>query len=673
MGSGIYSIGVSALQNAQLGLATTSHNISNAGTDGYSRQRTVQASNIPVLTGAGYVGQGAHVSTIERVYSSFISKQINSAQAKVSSLEAYSTELTYLNSVLSDTDSGLSTALESFFTAVQQVSSDPSSLTTRQTLVSSASALTSRFQGLSTLINDQYESVNTQIQGIVTSINSYSQQIATLNEQIIDAESATGQPPNDLYDQRDQLVLELNKLIGATASTNTDGSYNVYFGNGQPLVVGTTVTTLSTLTSASDPRNVSVAIDNSSGTIELPESVITGGSLSGLIEYRANVLGEAANRLGQVAVSLAYTFNAQHALGQDLLGNTGGDVAAFFTIEEPTVVANSSTAPDVSATIDVQTDSDGVFYTDLTASDYQLSYDGANLTLTRLSDNVQWTVASGSLDDLNTEIANSAQGAQGFTLSGSFVAADAGASYRIQPTRYAAASIAVNATVLADVRLLAAAAPVRVSVSSGNTGSATITAGAVSTGYSAPVEGSPVTLAYSGGALTGFSEFPVTVTVDGVSNDYGADPVPYTSGATYTTGGVSFSVTGAPADGDEFVIESNTNGVSDNRNMLLLGALQTAKTMAGKTTSVSSGGTASFATVYSQLVSYAGNKGAEAETKLAAQTTLLTEAEERREELSGVNLDEEAVNLIKYQQEYQAAAKMLQIASEIFDAVLNIR
>jgi len=555
MGSGIYSIGVSALQNAQLGLATTSHNIANASTEGYNRQRIIQATNVPVLTGAGYVGQGAHVSTIERVYSSFISKQINSAQAEVSSLEAYSTELTYLNNVLSDTDSGLSTALESFFTAVQQVSSDPSSLTTRQTLVSSASALTSRFQGLSTLIEDQYESVNNQIQGVVASINSYSQQIATLNEKIINAESATGQPPNDLYDQRDQLLLELNKLIGATASTNTDGSYNVYFGNGQPLVVGTTVTTLTTKPSAANPQKLGVAVENSSGTIELPESVITGGSLSGLMEYRSSVLDEVATRLDEIADALATTFNAQHALGQDLEGNVGGN---FFT----------STLP-----------------------------------------------------------------------SGSFTAA----------------SITVNPDVLADVRLVAAAAPIRTESDSLNTGGATISAGSVSTGYTLP--GGVYEISYDS-SNPGFLSI-----LDTASGSTYTEP--FTSGEEITFLGISFTISGMPDDGDKFLIERNDGGVSDNRNMLLLGSLQTAKTM--------SGGTATYATVYSQLVSYAGAKGAETETKLAAQTSLLTETEGRREELSGVNLDEEAVNLLKYQQEYQAAAKMLQIASELFDAVLNIR
>lgn len=658
MGTGIYSIGVSALQNAQIGIATTSHNISNADTAGYSRQRAVQATNVGVLTGAGYIGQGAHVSTIERVYSSFISTQINSAQAKVSSLEAYSTELTYLNNVLSSADAGLASALQSFFTGVQQVNEDPSSLTTRQTFVSAATALTSRFQSLSTLIDDQYDSLNSQIQGTVTSINSYSEQIASLNKQIIVAESATGQPPNDLYDQRDQLLAELNKLIGANAVTNTDGSYNVYFGNGQSLVTGTEVSTLTTVTSSIDPRRVTVAVQSGGTDIELPESVITGGSLNGLLQYRSGVLDDVANRLGQVAVSLAYTFNAQHALGQDLLGNIGGDVAAFFTIGEPTIFS-SEAAPPIDVAINVEQEGSGPFFTNLDASDYRLTYDGSDFTLTRLSDNTKWTEST--LGDLNDAIGESV----GFSISGTFAAADAGASYLIQPTRNAAASIAVNATVVADVRQLAVAAPVRVSASTDNTGNATVSAGSVSTGYTAPAAGSPVTLTYAAGDLTGFSEFPVTVTVNGVATDYGSDPVPYTSGATYTSGGVSFSFSGTPADDDTFVIERNTNGVSDNRNMLLLGALQTSKTMAG--------GTASYATVYSQLVSYAGNKGGEAQTVLAAQTTLLTEAQERREELSGVNLDEEAVNLLQYQQAYQAAAKMLTIASEMFDAVLNIR
>lgn len=666
MGSGIYSIGVSAMQVSQLGLATTSHNIANANTDGYSRQRILQASNVGVATGAGYVGQGAHVTTIERLYSSLITTQVNSAQSKVSSLESYSTELTSLNNLLSDSDSGLASALKSFFTGVQQVSSDPSSLTTRQTLVSSAQAMTSRFQSLSTLVDDQYKAINTQIQGYVSSVNSYSQQIASLNKEIVVAESANSQPPNDLYDQRDQLVADLNELIGASTTTNTDGSFNVFFGNGQPLVTGTQVTKLVAMTSSSDPTRVTVGVETSGDPMELPESVITGGSLSGVMEYRSEVLDDTAKRLGQIAVSLAYTFNAQHALGQDLQGNIGDDVASFFTISEPTVISNNTTAPTISVDIAVEASSDGTFYTSLTASDYKLAYDGTNLTLTRLSDNKKVGEAA-TLADLNDQI----KASEGFILNGSdvFDSADTGASYLIKPTSNAASSIAVNATIAADVRQIAAAAPIRTAATSSNSGNATISAGSVSTGYSAPAANSQFVFTYSDsnpGALSVavVVKDPVTGTVTSSTPGSPAS-VSFTSGQSITYDGISFTVSGTPADNDSFVVQPNTNGVSDNRNMLLLGKLQTGKTMAGNT--------ASYSTVYAQLVSDAGNKGAEAQTILAAQTTLLSEAQDSRDSLSGVNLDEEAANLLKYQQAYQAAAKMLQIASEMFDAVLNIR
>lgn len=670
MGSGIYSIGVSALQNSQLGLATTSHNIANANTDGYNRQRIIQTSNIATLTGAGYVGQGAHVSTIERIYSSYLAKQVYTAQTSVSELEGYSSSISELNNLLSDADAGLATALEGFFKGVNQVSSDPSSLTTRQSMVSAAETLVARFQSLDAQIDAQYQGVNSQVQGYVTSINSYSQQIATLNKQIIIAESASGQPPNDLYDQRDQLVAELNKLVGVSTTTNSNGSMNVFFGNGQQLVVGTTASSLAVVASSEDPTRLTVGIVNAAGTQELPESVIGGGALAGVLQYRSETLDEVANELGRIAASVALTFNAQHALGQDLLGNIEGDanfVADFFDLGSPSVIANTNN-PTGSATVsasfsDPSYSDDGTFYTNLTTSDYRLDYDGTNLTLTRLSDNVSWSAAS--VATLNTAIAASTEGPQGFTLaaSGTFAA---GSSYLIQPTRNAAQSIEVNDTIAADVRQIAVAAPIRTSAGTANTGTATISAGSVATGYTAPAAGSPVTLTYSSatGGLTGFSSYPVTVTVDGVDTTYASGTVPYTNGATLSFSGISFTISGTPQNGDTFVIAKNTNGVSDNRNALLLAQMQTGKTMAGNT--------ASFATIYAQMVGSAGNKGSEVKTVLAAQTTLLTEAEDARDSVSGVNLDEEAVKLIEYQQSYQAAAKMLQIASELFDSILAI-
>lgn len=670
MGTGIFSIGVSSLQNAQLGLATASHNIANANTEGYNRQRIIQASNIAMPTGAGYVGQGAHVSTIERVYSSYLAKQVYSAQTSVSELEAYSASISELNSLLADEDAGLESALEGFFEGVNQVSSNPSSLTTRQSMTSAAETLVSRFQSLQAQIDAQYENVNSQLQGYVGSINSYAQQIATLNKQIIAAEAANNQPPNDLYDQRDQLLAEVNKLIGVQTTTNSNGSLNVFFGNGQQLVVGTTATSLTVVASSEDPSRLIVGIENTAGTQELPESVLSGGALAGVLQYRSETLDGVANELGRVAASVALVFNAQHALGQDLTGNIAGDanfVADFFELGAPGVVANTNNpagAPTVSASYSApSSSSDGMFYTNLTTSDYRLDYTGTTLTLTRLSDNVSWSGAS--IAALNTAIAASTEGPQGFTLSasGAFVS---GSTYLIQPTRNAAQDIEVNDTIAADVRQIAAAAPIRISAGTANTGTATVSAGSVATGYTAPASGSPVTLTYSSatGGFTGFSSYPVTVTANGVTTSYASGTVPYTNGATISSGGISFTITGTPQNGDTFVIAKNTNGVSDNRNALLLAQLQTGKTMAGNT--------ASFSTIYAQMVSSAGNQGAEAETVLAAQTTLLTEAEDARDSVSGVNLDEEAVKLIEFQQSYQAAAKMLQIASELFDSILAI-
>ena len=673
MGSGINSIGISALQNAQLGLATTSHNIANASTEGYNRQRIIQVSNIATLTGAGYIGQGAHVSTIERIYSSYLSKQVSSAQTSVSELESYAASITELNTLLSDKNAGLASALDSFFKGINEVSSDPASLTTRQSMVSASEILVSRFQSMDAQLDAQYENINSQMQGYVTSINSYAKQIATLNKQIIVAESATNQPPNDLYDQRDQLLAEVNKLVGVQTTTNSNGSLNVYFGNGQQLVVGTTATSLSTVPSSEDPSRLTVGIVNAAGTQELPESLISGGALAGVLQYRSETLDEVANELGRIAVSVALTFNAQHALGQDLLGSIDGDanfVAEFFTLGIIGAIPDAGNQGDgeieASYVTDLPANADGTFYTNLQASDYRLSYDGANYTLTRLSDNASpplWTNAS--LSVLSGAVAAS----EGFSISLTAGGLMSGDTYLIQPTRNAAQGIEVNNAIAADVRLIAAAAPVRTSAGASNTGSATISAGSVVAGYSAPA--SDVTVTYdsaSGGGLafSGFASYPQTVTVNGSPKTLASatDTVAYSSGDVISFGGISFTINGTPQDNDTFVVGKNTNGVSDNRNALLLAKLQTGKTMAGNT--------ASFSTSYAQMVSNAGNKGGEVKAFLAAQTALLSEAKDARDSVSGVNLDEEAANLLQYQQAYQAAAKMLQISSELFDSILAI-
>ena len=670
--SSIFGIGVGALQNAQFGLMTTGHNISNVNTDGYNSQRVIMASNIAVLTGSGYVGQGAHVATIERMYSNFLGAQVNQAQTTASSLEAYSAQLAQINNMLADPNSGLSPALSDFFKGVQQVAADPSSLAARQSMLSAAQAMVARYQGIEDRLSELYSGVNGQIQGYVGSINSYAEQIAHLNEQIINAQAATSQPPNDLYDQRDQLVADLNKLIGVNTTMNTDGSYNVYIGNGQQLVTRTQVSQLVAVASSSDPSRLTVGLRNATGSQEMPESLLSGGSISGLLAFRSQFLDRAANEMGRVAASMALTFNAQHALGQDLNGNIAGDptfAGNFFTISGPKVLANAlnpASAANVTASFISPPPNNGNFYTDLTNSDYQLAYDGTNYTLTRLSDQVSWSAAS--VGALNAAVNASSEGSQGFTVAVSGTPA-AGSSYLIQPTRELARNIAINPVIAADLRQIAAAAPIRAEAGTANTGNAIISSGAVSTGYAAPAAGSPISLSYSGGNLTGFPSGPVSVTSNGTTTNYTYPvpdaAIPYTNGATITFSGISVQISGTPKNGDTFSIARNSNGVSDNRNALLLGKLQTQNTMAG--------GKATYQGSYSQLVSDAGNKGREVQVTLDAQKALLKQAQTANDSLSGVNLDEEAANLLRYQQAYQAAAKMIDIGSKLLDTILAIR
>lgn len=665
MGSGLIGTGITGIQVAQLGLMTTEHNITNANTAGYNRQRIVQSSNIALATGAGYVGQGAHVSTIERLYDRFLSGQVNTTQTSSSELDTYYTQIEQIDNMLADTDAGVSPALQAFFSGVQDVASNPSQLPARQSMISSAQALVARYQGVSDRITEMYDGVNSQIASTVSTINSYSQQIAKLNEAIIVARSSNSQPPNDLLDQRDQLVLEMNKLVRVTTTTNSDGAFNVFIGTGQQLVVGTQVATMTALPSAADPSRLVVGLTTFGGNQELPESLITGGSLGGLLSFRSESLDRVSNDLGRNAVSLALTFNAQNSLGQDLLGNISGDtnfVAKFFNEPSPKVVANtlnSATSPTVSITYSAPT-FNGNYYTNLTGSDYRLDYDGTTLTLTRLSDSTQWTGAT--VAALNTALTTSTAGPQGFTIDpATFVASAAGASYLIQPTRNAAGSISVNAAVAADPRLIAAAAPIRTQATTTNTGGASITAGSVAASYTSPAAATPVTLTYAAPvapATTGTLSWPAAGTIP-------AGSVSYTSGATITIAGISFSISGTPAVGDTFTIAKNTSGVSDGRNALLLAKLQTQNTMSGQTATLQS--------AYAQLVSDVGNKTREVEVKSTAQSALLKQSQDARDALSGVNLDEEAANLMRFQQAYQASAKMLDIGSKLFDVLLAIR
>ncbi|HEY3326470.1 MAG TPA: flagellar hook-associated protein FlgK [Novimethylophilus sp.] len=639
-----YSVGISALNAAQLGMSTTGHNIANVSTEGYHRQQIVQSTNIATLTGNGFVGQGTQVDTIKRVYSEFLDAQVLQGQAQSAHLDAYLGQIKQIDNMLADSNVGLSPALQTFYSAVGDVGANPQAAASRQALLSNASALVTRFQTLSQRVTEIRNGINSQIAEGVTLVNSYAKQISDLNEQIVLQVGTTSQPPNDLLDQREKLVSQLNLQVKTTTVKQNDGSYNVYIGNGQPLVVGQQVYKLAAVPSPEDQQRIEVAYQYASGNTLLGAGSLTGGRLGGLLDFRNNSLDAAQNALGRVAMGLAQTFNDQHKLGQDLAGNLGGD---FFSVPSPTVIPSTGNtgAGSITASLsNVQA---------LTTSDYRISYNGTNYTVTDLAANTS---------TMGLTAAALATAIPGLTLAVGAVPA-AGDIFTIQPTRYAARDIALSSNI--NTTTIAAAAPIRTAVTSTNTGSGKISAGTVNTGT--PVTPNP---AHPSTDLN--LQQPVTITFNSPATNFTVSgtgvglpaTVAYTAGANISFNGWTVQITGAPAAGDKFTVGPNTNGVSDNRNALALAQLQTKNTLVG--------GTATFQGAYSQLVSQVGNKTAETQVTSTAQTTLVDQTKTAQQALSGVNLDEEAANLLRYQQAYQAAGKMLQIAASLFDTLLAI-
>jgi len=628
-----YSIGVSALATAQAGLLATEHNISNVNTPGFHRQQIVQSTNIPQYTGIGFLGQGAHVDTVKRLYNQVLDGQVLQAQTQSSHLEAYYAQVTQLDNMLADPIAGVSPTLQEFFNGVQDVAANPASVPSRQAMLSGAQMMAARFQTISQRFTEIRDGVNSEVTSSVAAVNSYSRQIANLNQQILVAQGAAGdlQPANDLLDQRDQLIVELNKVVKVSTVKQDDGSLNVFIGNGQSLVLGGQSFTMGAAPSLEDPERIDVGVSYGGSTILLPKGSLTGGTLGGLLAFRDDALDPAQNALGRVAIGLVQTFNDQHQLGMDLNGALGGN---FFNAVTPKVINNTSNSSTSALTVSFSN------VGQMTTSDYRLTVGaGPVSTLTRLSDNT--VMFSG---------ATLPQTVDGLTFSA--MTAVAGDSFLIKPTINGARDISVKLT---DTSAIAAAAPIKTNATLSNTGSGKVSAGSV---VPPPPPNAnllqPVTITFNAGG---------TFNVTGVGTGAPIN-VPYTSGAPITYNGWTVQISGTPAAGDTFTVGTNAGGVADNRNALLLAGLQTQNTLAG--------GTTSYQGAYSQLVSFIGNKTREVEVTAKAQANLVVQTQQAQQSVSGVNLDEEAANLLRYQQAYQAAGKMMQIATTLFDTLLSL-
>jgi flagellar hook-associated protein 1 FlgK len=621
----ILGIGVSALLSNQRALSTTSHNIANVNTEGYSRQRVELSARSPQATPSGFIGTGVQTVTVARLYDNFLNTQVLNATASDGRMGAYAAYSTQVDNLLADPSTGLSPALTAFFNALQEVADNPSDIAPRQVLLAEGESLTARIQTLDAEFESLAYGVNNELRALSGEITSYADAIAKLNRDIVLASGASGgQPPNDLLDERDQLLNELAARVAITVTEQEDGSKNVFIGSGQTLVIGTQAATVTATPSPYDAGELELTLSMGAGSIMLDPAGL-GGHIGGVIEFREQVLDPARNELGRVAITLAETLNAQHTKGQDLYDQLGAD---FFSVPAPEVLAYSGNtgAASVSAQVsDLAT---------LTADDYLLSYDGANYALTNLTDDSTQTLgASGPFSVAGITI----------NVSGT---ASAGDRFLIRPTRAAADGFT---QLISDPRAVAAAAPIRASSATGNSGSATITPGEVLDASNASLTSS-VSLVFAD---------PDNYQVNG------AGPlIAYTSGAAIDLNGWRVVISGAPAAGDSFTVQTNSGGAGDNRNALALAGLQDA--------AVLDNGTTSAADAYGQLVAGVGTQAHNASLAQTAQATLLEQSRAARSTVSGVNLDEEAANMVRLQQAYQAAAQVIAIGNSLFGTLLDM-
>ncbi|MDU2379010.1 MAG: flagellar hook-associated protein FlgK [Enterobacter cloacae] len=544
--SSLINSAMSGLSAAQAALNTVSNNISSYNVAGYTRQTTVLGASNSTLTGGGWVGNGVYVSGVQREYDAFITNQLRAAQTQSSGLTTRYQQMSKIDDVLSDSTNSLSTTLQDFFKSLQTLVSNAEDPAARQTVLGKADGLVNQFKTNDQYLRDQDSQVNTAIASSVEQINNYAKQIANLNDQISRLTGVgAGSSPNDLLDQRDQLVSELNQIVGVEVAVQDGGTYNVSFGNGYSLVQGSKANQLAAVKSSADPTRTTIAYnDEVSGNVEIPEKMVTTGSLGGLFTFRSEDLDKARNNLNQLALAFADAMNKQHEAGFDANGDAGGKL---FDFGSPAVVTNSRNTGTAAMTVTVA-DS-----TKVQATDYKLQFNGTDWTITR-SDKTSFTMAPDASGNLSFD------------------------------------GLSVNVT-----------------------GSAN--------------------------AKDSFIVKPVSDVIVNMELKF--------------------------KDESKLAMASASNGgESDNRNGQKLLDLQNSKVVGGNKT---------FNDAYASLVSTVGSSTAALKTSSETKANVATQLTKQQQSISGVNLDEEYGNLQRYQQYYLANAQVLQTASTLFDAIINIR
>ncbi|AYF50173.1 flagellar hook-associated protein FlgK [Pseudomonas sp. 13B_2.1_Bac1] len=680
----LLSIGMSGLNAAQGSLSVLSNNIANANTAGYSRQQTTQSANASNPYGGVFIGSGTTLADVRRVYNEYLDTAYQNSTALNSDAAAYLDQVSAVDKTLSDKTTGMSAVLSSFFAAVQTASANPNDTSARQILLTNAQTLSNRFNSISNQLGQQKETINSQLTSMADQVNQLTSSIASLNKQINQVQGSSNTTPANLLDARAEAVRSLNELIGVTASEK-NGVFSVSTGSGQSLVLGDQSNTISAVPSKGDTSQYTIQLNMAGNTAVDLGNVISGGSIGGLLRYRSDVLMPAINDLGRIAIVTADAINSQLGQGVDLNGEFGASM--FKDINNAASVALRSQA----AQGNTGDASLGVTITDsskLTNFDYKVSFnDGTNLnkvTVLRSDGKAMGTYDLSAtpppvIDGVTLTIKNGAAGVK------------EGDSFKVSPTANGAKEIG---TVLTDPSKIAFAAPLQGEAGKSNQGTGTFTpptltvpidieGGADAAQLRVGIANSmPVKMVFGDKAADGTQSYTLSnakgepigtgTIVPGQANKITINVPMRDASGTLLDPAKSFSfdttVAGSPTSGDSTSFSFNATGKSDNRNAQALIGLQTKATVG---VGADGSGGLSLVGANSKLVSTVGAKAAAATTDTTATTALLTANKNARNSVSQVNLDEEAGDMIKFQQYYTASSQIIKAAQETFSTLIN--
>jgi flagellar hook-associated protein FlgK len=662
MSSDLLSIGASGVLAQQKLLWTTGNNITNVNTQGYTRQSTVLYTNT--------TGLGVGMSDTSRVLDLYAQREVWKDTSTNSYYQQTYQQMYQTDQYLSSSSYSVNTAMSDYFSALDTANSSANSTSGRESLMSNVTALTDRFTTLSSQLSSQNKTINSSIESGVKEINNLLSGIDTLNQQVIKADSSDSTTLN-LIDQRDELIRQLAEKMDIRTVPQSNGSTLVNLASGESLVLSSGAASLSVASGNPDIQETQLQLQI--GTSKASISSDVGGDLGGYFAAR-DALGPVQRELGQLSVALADAMNSQNSLGMTLNNEVGGDI---FTLPTSDGLANANNTGTGSISVSFMAGEGS----NVTPNDFEVRFTSASdFDVYMLDENGKASlVDSGTTPPTQFQMAD-----YGIQLDFGGTPAS-GDKFTLQPTKNAASGLKVAIT---DTDDFALAAPVVGSASSSNYGSATIAlSGVYNTGTGSLINSSSldttapqsVVIDSSGNYEVYDGNSPANLIGVAPASTKGQDlmanlqnplggPLVYSD--VKTTPGYDFDISGSVTSGDQFTISFNTDGFTDNYNGLALADLGN-QDLVRKGSSSSTDNKQSFSQAYSSMVSGLGSTVSSLKSKSEAADAKLTQSSDAFTSVSGVSMDEEASNLIRFQQSYAASAQVITTAKEVFDTLLS--